>query len=194
MQIRRRGCQKKVNAKSLNVFYNLFCMFTTIFRSPYSRAPTFIGHDFTDRLIMLFSAAPAKCSDKRGGGASSTWINWEHQKDGGLKKRGGGVLLDRGTGPFPVQMSLAPRMPLALAQLCCFFLPDLYCFQREINGDFGTEGGAPCSPRVHTWIHKHKTPKHAGLFQEAIIGTPKCATHQTHSLYADCVQIKAAVV
>lgn len=65
MQIRRGGRQKKVNAKSLNLFYNLFCMFTTIFRSPYSRAATFI-----DRLIMLFSAIPAKCGDKRGGGGS----------------------------------------------------------------------------------------------------------------------------
>lgn len=86
MQIRRGGRQKKVNAKSLNLFYNLFCMFTTIFRSPYSRAATFI-----DRLIMLFSAVPAKCGDKRGGGGfeargPSTWISWEHQKDGGLKK------------------------------------------------------------------------------------------------------------
>lgn len=38
-------------------------------------------------------------------------------------------------------MSVAPRMSLALAELCYFFPPDFYCFQREINGDFGAGGG-----------------------------------------------------
>lgn len=60
---------KEVNAKSLKVFYNLFCMFITVFWSPYSRAAAFISPiDSSDRLIMLFSAVPAKCSNKEAGG------------------------------------------------------------------------------------------------------------------------------
>lgn len=61
MQIGQCRCQKKVNDNSLNMFYSLFCIFITVFWSAFSRAPTFISLiDFTDRLMMLFSAVPAK--------------------------------------------------------------------------------------------------------------------------------------
>lgn len=68
-----RADTKKVDASSLNMFYNLFCMFITvsstlvpprlsaIFKGPTLSAALI----FSDGLIMPFSVVLAKCSNKR---------------------------------------------------------------------------------------------------------------------------------